>query len=161
MEKTWLSPEGYHILMQEREDMLFQAEKMKQHAPCKDISMWPTHHTQPTQPAPSVPDGSSVQTAAPIEMSITTGTLSKMFLRLDGYDKAQPGYGWRKGWNDAIRQAMDYAQPAPSAPDGWKLVPIVSTYDMENAGADRCDGYLITAQAVWDAMIAAAPEAKP
>lgn len=37
--------------------MLFQAEKMKQHAPCKDISMWPTHHTQPTQPAPSVLEG--------------------------------------------------------------------------------------------------------
>lgn len=54
MEKTWLSPEGYHILMQEREDILFQAEKMKQHTPCKDISMWPTHHTQPTQPAPSI-----------------------------------------------------------------------------------------------------------
>lgn len=51
---------------------------------------------------------------APIEMSITTGALSEMFLSLDGYDKAQPGYEWRKGWNDAIRQAMDYAQPAPS-----------------------------------------------
>ena len=53
---------------------------------------------------------------APTEMSITTGTLSEMFLSLDGHDKAQPGYDWRKGWNDAIRQAMDYAQPAPSVP---------------------------------------------
>ena len=141
---------------------------------------------------------------APTEMSITTGTLSEMFLSLDGHDKAQPGYDWRKGWNDAIRQAMDYAQPAPSAPDGvaealqrliengavlgpgsaedallvaryrqhllacapsvpdgYKLVPIVSTDEMDNAGADHCDGYLSTAQAVWDAMLAAAPEAKP
>ena len=56
---------------------------------------------------------------APIEMSITAGTLSEMFLSLDGHDKAQPGYDWRKGWNDAIRQAMDYAQPTPSVPDGW------------------------------------------
>lgn len=57
MKKLWLSPEAYHILMQEREDILFQAEKMKQRAPCKDISMWPNHHTQPAQPAPSVLDG--------------------------------------------------------------------------------------------------------
>lgn len=61
---------------------------------------------------------------APIEMSITTGALSEMFLRLDGHDKAQPGYEWRKGWNDAIRQAMDYAQPAPSVPNGWKEAAI-------------------------------------
>ena len=53
------------------------------------------------------------------------------------------------------------AQPAPSVPDGYKLVPIVSTDEMDNAGADHCDGYLSTAQAVWDAMLAAAPEAKP
>ena len=53
------------------------------------------------------------------------------------------------------------AQPAPSVPEGWKLVPIVSTYDMENAGSDHCDGYMSTAQKIWDAMIAAAPEAKP
>lgn len=53
---------------------------------------------------------------APTEMSITTWALSEMFLSLDGHDKAQPGYEWRKGWNDAIRQAMDYAQPAPSVP---------------------------------------------
>lgn len=51
---------------------------------------------------------------APSEGSITAGILSGMFLSLDGHDKAQPGYEWRKGWNDAIRQAMDYAQPPPS-----------------------------------------------
>lgn len=53
------------------------------------------------------------------------------------------------------------AQPAPSVPDGYKLVPIVSTAEMDNAGADHCDGYWNTAQAVWDAMLAVAPEAKP
>ena len=56
---------------------------------------------------------------APSEGSITAGILSGMFLSLDGHDKAQPGYEWRKGWNDAIRQAMDYAQPAHSIPEGW------------------------------------------
>ena len=53
------------------------------------------------------------------------------------------------------------AQQAPSVPEGWKLVPIVSTAEMDNAGADHCDGHWDTAQAVWDAMLAAAPEAKP
>ena len=57
--------------------------------------------------------------------------------------------------------ALPGAQPAPSVPDGYKLVPIVSTDEMDNAGADHCDGHLSTAQAVWDAMLAAAPEAKP
>ena len=53
------------------------------------------------------------------------------------------------------------AQNAPSVPEGWKLVPIVSTDEMDNAGSEHCDGYLSTAQVVWDAMLAAAPEAKP
>lgn len=54
--------------------------------------------------------------------------------------------------------ALPGAQPAPSAPDGWKLVPMVSTYEMDMAGSSHCDGYLSTAQMVWDAMLAAAPE---
>lgn len=72
---------------------------------------------KPTHWAPLTLHGAQ---PAPSEGSITAGTLSGMFLSLDGHDKAQPGYEWRKGWNDAIRQAMDYAQPAPSIPEGWK-----------------------------------------
>ena len=53
------------------------------------------------------------------------------------------------------------AQPAPSVPEGWKLVPTEPTEEMYNAGANHCDGYWSTAQAVWDAMLAAAQEAKP
>ena len=53
------------------------------------------------------------------------------------------------------------AQNAPSIPEGWKLVPIEPTEEMYNAGANHCDGYWSTAQAVWDAMLAAAPEDKP
>lgn len=49
------------------------------------------------------------------ECSTPISTLSGMFLSLDGYDSNQPGYSWRKGWNDAIRQALDYSQPAPCA----------------------------------------------
>jgi hypothetical protein len=59
---------------------------------------------------------------------------------------------WRQGTS---------AKPALSTPEGWRLVPIVSTEEMDNAGSEHCDGYLSTAQAVWDAMLAAAPEAKP
>ena len=50
------------------------------------------------------------------------------------------------------------AQPAPSVPEGWKLVPIVSTHEMDYAGSSHCDGFLSTAQAVWDTMLAVAPE---
>lgn len=57
--------------------------------------------------------------------------------------------------------AQQRAQPAPVVPEGWKLAPIVSTHEMDYAGSDHCDGYLSTAQVVWDAMLAAAPEAKP
>ena len=57
--------------------------------------------------------------------------------------------------------AKPEAQPVPSVPDGWKLVSIEPTEEMYNAGANHCDGYWSTAQAVWDAMLAAAPEAKP
>lgn len=96
MEKTWLSPEGYHILMQEREDILFQAEKMKQRAPCKDISMWPTHHTQPTQPAPSVPDKVDVREDKEGEI-FSRGSYN------EGYDN---------GWNDCI-DAMLATAPKP------------------------------------------------
>ena len=96
MKKLWLSPEAYHILMQEREDILFQAEKMKQRAPCKDISMWPNHHTQP-------------------------------------------------------------AQPAPSVPDGWKIVPVEPTFEMLDRGSDQSYGYVSIALDVWVAMLAAAP----
>lgn len=48
----------------------------------------------------------------------------------------------------------------PAVNSGWKLVPIEPTEEMYNAGANHCDGYWSTAQAVWDAMLAAAPEAK-
>ena len=52
------------------------------------------------------------------------------------------------------------AQSAPSVPDGWKLVPIEPTFEMLDKGSDQSDGYVSVANAVWDAMIAAAPEVK-
>ena len=58
------------------------------------------------------------------------------------------------------------AQPAPSVPEGWKLVPIEPTYEMLEAG----EGALVPTYTdtpvsvpfdVYRAMLAAAPEAKP
>ena len=56
------------------------------------------------------------------------------------------------------------AQPAPSIPEGWKLVPIEPTPGMIDAaeyvdwGDADVRGSCINA---WDRMLAAAPEAKP
>lgn len=61
---------------------------------------------------------------------------------------------------------MDFegAQPAPSVPEGWKLVPIEPTPGMIDAaeyvdwGDADVRGSCINA---WDRMLAAAPEARP
>ena len=58
----------------------------------------------------------------------------------------------------ATLYALPGAQPAPSVPEGWKLVPIVSTREMDEAGSEECDGYRSTAEATWNAMITAAPK---
>ena len=64
----------------------------------------------------------------------------------------------RMGWDAALARMRTTA-----VNDGWKLVPIVSTHEMDYAGSSHCDGFLSTAQAVWDTMLAVAPEpeAKP
>lgn len=48
---------------------------------------------------------------------VTVEQLSKMAESLEGHDKGQFGYHWRKGWNAALRCAMDYAHPAPQQAD--------------------------------------------
>ena len=58
------------------------------------------------------------------------------------------------------------AQPAPSAPDGWKLVPIEPTYEMLEAGEGALvptytDTPVSVPDDVYRAMLASAPEAKP
>ena len=54
------------------------------------------------------------------------------------------------------RDAIPGAQPAPSIPEGWKLVPIEPTPEMVEAAS----GYHSLAMA-WRAAINVAPEAKP
>ena len=58
------------------------------------------------------------------------------------------------------------AQPTPSIPEGWKLVPIEPTHEMLDAGEDTfVPTYTGTPASapidVYRAMLAAAPEAKP
>ncbi len=52
------------------------------------------------------------------------------------------------------------AQNAPSVPDGWKLVPIEPTQEMSEAGVYAGSIYYDVAEATYEAMLAAAPEAK-
>lgn len=55
--------------------------------------------------------------------SVPVAVLARMALGLDGYDKTAPAYQWRKGWNDALRQAVDYAAaPAPVAEVGDEFI---------------------------------------
>lgn len=49
--------------------------------------------------------------AAPEEPVVPVSTLERMFEDLNGMDPERWGYAWKKGWNDALRRAMDYAQP--------------------------------------------------
>ncbi len=58
------------------------------------------------------------------------------------------------------------AQPAPSVPDGYKLVPIEPTQEMIDRVIEERLGALVTGKDhtfidIYKAMLAAAPEAKP
>ena len=65
----------------------------------------------------------------------------------------------------AIEARVMGAQPAPSVPDGWKLVPIEPTEDMLRAMTDpfiAINGDNRKAfEIAYTAMLSAAPEAKP
>ena len=61
---------------------------------------------------------------------------------------------------DAMPQCT---QPAPSIPEGWKLVPIEPTKEMRDAwdSAPICEDDDAEFRRAYSEMIAAAPEAKP
>lgn len=69
---------------------------------------------------------------------------------------------WAAAWKAAKRHC---GQPAPSVPDGWKLVPIEPTEDMLRAMTDpfvAINGDNRKAfESAYTAMLAAAQEAKP
>jgi len=49
------------------------------------------------------------------ELCVSVSRLASMTEPLDGLEKSQPGYHWKRGWNDALRRAMDYAA-SPAEP---------------------------------------------
>ncbi|WP_288080329.1 hypothetical protein [Pseudomonas sp.] len=61
-------------------------------------------------------------------------------------------------WN---RRAALAQQPAAAVPDGWKLVPVEPTIDMEDAGRKAASGFMRLGEAgrVFRAMLAASPAA--
>ena len=97
----------------------------------------------PTQPAPSAPEG----VAEALQRLIEKNTVS--------------GLGSSEDALLVARYRQHLLACAPSVPDGYKLVPIVSTHEMKEAGACAGAVYYAIAKDVWSAMLAAAPEAKP
>lgn len=71
-------------------------------------------------------------------------------------------FDWRGRQIQFQRHASDKT-PAPVVPDGWKLVPIESTGPMVNAAWEAVNGAVGTGtiDAMYDAMIANAPEYTP
>jgi hypothetical protein len=58
--------------------------------------------------------------------SVTVEQLAKMAESMEGIDSTQPGYQWRKGWNDALRRAMDCAVPPPAKPAQEPVATVTS-----------------------------------
>lgn len=97
------------------------------------------------QPAPSVPDG----WLRAIDEALVIAHIGVANAH-DTYEQATAKLDNLIGFNVDI--ATD-----PAVNGGWKLVPVVSSDEMDSAGSEHCDGYLSKAQVVWDAMLAAAP----
>ncbi|UNV89415.1 MULTISPECIES: hypothetical protein [unclassified Comamonas] len=67
---------------------------------------------------------------------------------------------WRIGYNEGKKRARQDPLEEPQAvavPEGWKLVPVDPTEQMEQAAADYL-GACVKACGLWKAMIASAPE---
>ena len=80
------------------------------------------------------------------------------------YEK-EGGHGLIVEMLKSYAESLNSSQCKPEfkVPDGWKLVPVAPTSEMTSAGNaelayDCCSG---TADEVWPAMLAAAPEYKP
>ena len=119
----------------------------------------PAQPAQPAQPTPTIAEQDHINAEAAIRSIYGARPNDEALWQTIGNGMITPAHIAQAVADGTITPAY-IMQPAPSVPDGYKLVQIVSTDEMDSAGADHCDGYLSTAQAVWDAMLAAAPEAK-
>jgi chromosome segregation ATPase len=109
---------------------------------------YPLYALPGAQTAPSVPDG----WLRAIDEALVTARI--------GVANAHDTYEQAKAKLDNLIGFFVDVATDPAVNGGWKLMPAVSTYEMDIAGASHCDGYLSMAAAVWDAMFAAAPEVK-
>lgn len=105
----------------------------------------PTHMGEP---APSVPHG---WLRAIDEALVTTHI---------GVANANDTYEQAKSKLDSLIGFHVDVAIEPTVNGGWKLVPIASTYEMDLAGSNYCDGLPSTARQVWDAMLDVAPDIK-
>lgn len=76
------------------------------------------------QPIAHIAPAEQPQPEAVPARHVSVGTLSRMFEPLDGIDPNASGYHWRKGWNDALRRAMDYASAAPAEQPQSEAQPV-------------------------------------
>ena len=76
----------------------------------------------------------------------------------------QDGYGDNPDASPLYAHPGAQAQPAPSVPEGWKLVPIEPTHEMVKACASAARAYMqeygenSPRRVMWAAMLAAAPK---
>lgn len=104
------------------------------------IGLLDAAHVMADQPTEGVDHEPDPQQATPAQHHISAEALARMSKRLDDVDSAQPGFQYAKGWNAALRQAMDYAQQATPEPAGeeagvfardkydvWHMLPPGST----------------------------------
>ena len=124
-----------------------------------DLTDWgfkPTHWAHLTlpgaQPAPSALAEAIIadmQTQHNSEL-ITENDSGEALIRLDGAIAA-------------VEDNFALAQPTPSAPEGWKLVPIEPTQEMRDAwdSSPICEDDAAEFRCAYYEMLAAAPEVKP
>lgn len=70
---------------------------------------------------------------------VSVETLSRMFESLEGLDTEQRGYHWKKGWNAALRQVMDYTHPPQAAQPEPQARQAVALSDEQIADAGRLE----------------------
>ena len=112
----------------------------------------PAYMGEPAQPAPSALAEAIIADMQAQHNSelITENDSGEALIRLDGAIAA-------------VEDNFALAQPTPSAPEGWKLVPIEPTQEMRDAwdSSPICEDDAAEFRCAYYEMLAAAPEAKP
>lgn len=141
-------PQGEPVLVQHRKPIVGKDGETTGYTSWIDgsgLDWWPhrTLYAAPSQPA--VPE----QDATRSQLAIGRDAIE--------YEKGQ---SHKAGYKQGYQQGRaDAAKAAPAVPQGWKLVPVEPTPDMEGAGRVNMAYGSCTARQVWIAMLAATPAA--